>query len=36
VKNPDYVHEILRKAAERANAVAGETMGKIRKAVGLK
>jgi tryptophanyl-tRNA synthetase len=36
VKNPDYVHEILRKGAERANAVADETMTKVRKAVGLR
>ncbi len=35
VKNLDYVHEVLRKGAERANAVADETMGKVRKAVGL-
>jgi tryptophanyl-tRNA synthetase len=35
-KNLDYVHEVLRKGAERANAVAGETMGKVRKAVGLR
>jgi tryptophanyl-tRNA synthetase len=36
VKNLDYVHEVLRKGAERANAVANETMAKVRKAVGLK
>jgi tryptophanyl-tRNA synthetase len=36
VKNLDYVHEVLRKGAERANAVADETMGKVRKAVGLR
>ncbi len=35
-KNIDYVHEVLRKGAERANAVADETMTKVRKAVGLK
>jgi len=35
VKNLDYVHEVLRKGAARANAVADETMGKVRKAVGL-
>jgi tryptophanyl-tRNA synthetase len=35
VKNLDYVHEVLRKGAERANAVADETMSKVRKAVGL-
>jgi tryptophanyl-tRNA synthetase len=35
VKNLDYVHEVLRKGAERANAVGDETMGKVRKAVGL-
>lgn len=36
VKNLDYVHEVLRKGAERANAVADETMAKVRKAVGLR
>jgi len=36
VKNLDYVHDVLRKGAERANAVANETMGKVRKAVGLR
>jgi tryptophanyl-tRNA synthetase len=35
-KNLDYVREVLRKGAERANAVADETMGKVRKAVGLR
>jgi len=35
-KNHDYVHEVLRKGAERANAVADETMRKVRQAVGLK
>lgn len=34
--NVDYVHEVLRKGAERANVVAAETMGKVRKAVGLR
>jgi tryptophanyl-tRNA synthetase len=36
VKHLDDVHEVLRKGAERANAVASETMAKVRKAVGLK
>ena len=36
VKNLDYVHEVLRKGAERANAVADETMRKVREAVGLR
>ena len=36
VKNLDYVHDVLRKGAERANAVADETMGKVRQAVGLR
>ena len=35
-KNHDYVHEVLGKGAERANAVADETMRKVRQAVGLK
>jgi tryptophanyl-tRNA synthetase len=36
VKNLDYVREVLRQGAERANAVADETMTKVRKAVGLR
>jgi tryptophanyl-tRNA synthetase len=36
VKNLDHVHEVLRKGAERANAVADETMRKVRGAVGLR
>ena len=36
VKNLDYVQETLRKGAERANAVASETMHKVREAVGLR
>ena len=36
VKNLDYVHDVLRKGAARANAVADETMTKVRKAVGLR
>jgi tryptophanyl-tRNA synthetase len=36
VKNLDYVHEVLRKGGDRANAVASETMAKVRLAVGLK
>ena len=36
VKNADYVHEVLRKGAERANTVAGATMRKVREAVGLR
>jgi tryptophanyl-tRNA synthetase len=35
VKNLDYVHNVLSKGAARANAVADETMTKVRKAVGL-
>ncbi|HUJ73025.1 MAG TPA: tryptophan--tRNA ligase [Verrucomicrobiae bacterium] len=35
-KNPDYVHDVLRKGAARANAVADETMARVRKAVGLR
>lgn len=34
--NLDYVHEVLRKGAERANAVANQTMAKVREAVGLR
>jgi tryptophanyl-tRNA synthetase len=36
VKNLDYVQEILRKGAERANVVATETMERVRLAVGLR
>jgi tryptophanyl-tRNA synthetase len=36
VKNLDYVHDVLRQGAERANAVADETMTKVRQAVGLR
>ena len=36
VKNLDYVDDVLRKGAARANAVADETMAKVRKAVGLR
>jgi tryptophanyl-tRNA synthetase len=35
-KNLDYVREVLHKGAERANAVADDTMTKVRKAVGLR
>jgi len=35
-KNLDYVNEVLRKGADRANAVASQTMTKVRKAVGLR
>jgi tryptophanyl-tRNA synthetase len=35
-RNLDYVREVLRKGAARANAVADETMHKVRKAVGLR
>jgi len=36
VKNLDYVHEVLRRGAERANAEADKTMRKVREAVGLR
>ncbi len=36
LKNLDYVHDVLRQGAERANVVADETMTKVRKAVGLR
>ena len=36
VKNLDYVHEVLRKGAERANAVADATMRNVREATGLR
>lgn len=36
VQNRDYVEEVLRKGADRANAVADATMAQVRKAVGLK
>lgn len=34
-KNPDYVDEVLRKGAERANVEIDKTMANVRKAVGL-
>jgi len=36
VKNLDYVHGVLHQGAERANAVADETMRQVREAVGLR
>jgi len=36
VKNSDYVEQVLRDGAARANAVANVTMEKVRKAVGLR
>ena len=36
VKNLDYVHEVLRRGAERANAEADKTMRQVREAVGLR
>ena len=35
-KNRDYVEQVLRAGADRANAVADATMKKVREAVGLK
>ena len=35
-KNPDYIQDVLRKGAERANLLADQTMDEIRKAVGLR
>jgi tryptophanyl-tRNA synthetase len=34
-KNPDYVREVLAKGAQRARAVAVQTIAEVRKAVGL-
>lgn len=34
--NRDYVEQVLRQGAERANAVANQTMEKVRRAVGLR
>ena len=36
LKDPGYIDEVLRKGAERANAVAAVTMDKVRRTVGLK
>jgi len=36
VLNTDYVRDVLRQGAARANAVANETMAKVREAVGLR
>ena len=35
VKDPAYVDEVLRKGAEKARAIAGETMRQVKKATGL-
>ena len=35
-QNLDYVHEVLRKGAERARAVGGEVLGDVQKACGLR
>jgi tryptophanyl-tRNA synthetase len=34
--NPDYVEEVLKKGAEKASAVAEETMKEVREIVGLR
>ncbi|MBO4630419.1 MAG: tryptophan--tRNA ligase [Lentisphaeria bacterium] len=36
LKDPGYLEEVLRKGAEKANAVAAVTMDKVRQTVGLK
>jgi len=36
LKDPGYIEEVLKKGAERANAVAARTMEKVRKTVGLR
>jgi tryptophanyl-tRNA synthetase len=36
VKNSDYVEQVLRDGAARANAVADATMKRVREAVGLR
>ena len=36
LKDPGYIEELLKKGAERANAVAARTMEKVRKTVGLR
>ncbi|HET7273726.1 MAG TPA: tryptophan--tRNA ligase [Longimicrobiaceae bacterium] len=36
VENPDYVDEVLREGAARARDVAGRTMDRVRRAVGLR
>lgn len=35
-KNPDYIQDVLRKGAERANLLAEQTLDEVRKAVGLR
>ncbi len=35
LKQPDYVDEVLREGAQRANAIADKVMARVRKAVGL-
>ena len=36
LKDPGYIEDVLKKGAERANAVAARTMEKVRKTVGLR
>ncbi len=36
LKDPGYIEDVLKKGAERANAVAAVTMDKVRRTVGLK
>ena len=35
-KEPGYIDEVLRKGAEKANAVAAQTMDEVYRAVGLR
>ena len=35
-KDPGYIQSILKKGAEKANAIASETLEEVRKAVGLR
>ena len=36
LKDPGYIEDVLKKGAERANAVAARTMEKVYKTVGLR
>jgi tryptophanyl-tRNA synthetase len=36
LQNPDYVHDVLRRGAEKARGIAQQTMDRVRKATGLR
>lgn len=34
-QNPDYIYEVLKKVAEKARAVAAQTLSEVRNAMGI-